>query len=459
MPVEKSHSMPVLEKKPALNLFGRRMSNKSRTDLPASPSTSSTSIDTKNEGNPDALEDTSSSRSATSASFVPPSAPVVATDTTHADVFKPSSSPPNESPAAASMANFSANRQSPAIATTPTASPFKPPYITSKSSHSSNSSQEATDSEKDTDQTPQPRRNTASSTGSHDDGSANSSSLSTKGSLKSQTGSIARGLFARRETASTPPTPVSPSLGDAQKRTALAAVTNAAASAKQWGLSALQRHANKGGIMRDSSFADSDSTLDLNQPMGRGRPLPPPGTPLPMPDKKTKTAPIPAPKRKPVAPPPAIPHHESSEDKPERRRPVPPPGDSTEHRRPVPPPPLPKRRQLQSEHSGDGENMLVVAAPADSEPASPSGSNTPSYMPPSVEDAGDGSGEIPQPTDDKKDSKQHAVPGGGGTQPHIRVEDPLEDLILDDDDAYSAWMDNTGLEESEGDEVTESVKI
>lgn len=80
-------------------------------------------------------------------------------------------------------------------------------------------------------------------------------------------------------------------------------------------------------------------------------------------------------------------------------------------------------------------------------------------MPPSVEDAGDGSGEIPQPTDDKKDSKQHAVPGGGGTQPHIRVEDPLEDLILDDDDAYSAWMDNTGLEESEGDEVTESVKI
>ncbi|KAK4452808.1 testis-expressed sequence 2 protein [Podospora aff. communis PSN243] len=448
--IEKSHSMPVLEKKPSVGLFGRRMSTKSKTDATTSPSASTTSIDIKHDKpdlKSDANNEAATSRSVPSASFVQAPAPVVKTDATNADIFKPSSTPPNESAAATAMATLSAKTQSLPHVQLQAPSPFKP-YVTSRSSHSSSSSHEATDTEKDADITPQARRNTASSAGSHDDGGVKSPSLSTRSSIKSQTGSIARGLFGRRDI-STPPTPGSLVGSDAQRRTALTAVSNVAASAKQWGLSALQRHASK--ALHDGQLVAGESTLDLNQPMGRGRPLPPPGTPLPMPDKST---PIPVPKRKPLAPPPSPPQH--NEQAPERRRPIPPPQlrsepaeSAPERRYPLPPPSLPMRRQIHSEQLGDEDNMLIVAAPADSEPTTPL-SRSPGYMGSFVEDAEELSKDSVV-TAGTVDSDKHLTEDDHGNESTT----PAGPTAQDDDD-YSAWMDNS--DEPDVDDAADPVK-
>ncbi|KAK0655255.1 hypothetical protein B0T16DRAFT_341443 [Cercophora newfieldiana] len=433
--IEKSHSVPILEKKPSVGLFGRRMSNKSKADVTPSPSASTTSVDIKSDNTElksDAKSEATTSRSIPSATFVQPPAPVVGpTDATNADIFKPSSSPPNESPAASAMATLSAKTQaSSSPAQVPAPSPFKP-YITSRSSHSSSSSHEATDTDKDADTTPQTRRNTASSAGSHDDSGAKSPTLSTRSSIKSQTGSIARGLFGRRDI-STPPIPGSPIGSDAQRRTALAAVSNAAASAKQWGLSALQRHATKAA--QEGQPTAPEPAVDLSQPMGRGRPLPPPGTPLPMPDKQS--TPIPVPKRKPIAPPPPPPQR-NEEHAPERRR-------------PLPPPVLPKRRQLQSEQPGD--EMLIVAAPAESEPTTPL-SHSPGYVQPFVEDAEESaqeSQEAATPANVAHSDKPLEEGSGIGDAPSV------EPTMGDNDDDYSAWMDDA--DEPEADATADPVK-
>jgi len=435
--MEKSHSVPNLEAKPSIGLFGRRMSGRGKTDLTPSPSTSSSSIeirgDNKVDMNPDTRPETATPRSAQSASFVQPPIPLVKTDTTNADVFT-ASSPPKDGQVSATAA-LSAKSQASIPSQTPLTPAFKP-YITSKSGQSSSSSQENLEPEQDLEATPQARRNTASSTGSHDDSGAKSPSLlSTRGSLKSQTGSITRGLFGRREMTSTPPMPGSPANSETQKKTALAAASNAVASAKQWGLNALQRHA-KGALMKDNQSTEGESSLDLNQPMGRGRPLPPPGTPLPMPDKKSKTAPIPAPKRKPV-PPPDLPPAEV-EHQPERRR-------------PVPPPQLPARRQMQGQQPFP-DNVLVVAAPVDSEPTTPlSESHSPVYIPPTLED-GEGGGEtaaahpnmriegVNSPGEDARETTDTSEPPAG------------------DEDDYSAWMDNADADEPELNKDADPVK-
>ncbi|KAK1826497.1 testis-expressed sequence 2 protein [Podospora conica] len=437
--VEKSHTMPIMADKidtrPTSGLFGRRMSNKSRSDSNPSPSASSTSLDIRVEmDEPPELKPESGNdvlaRSVPSASVVPPPAALVGMDAINADVFKPSASPPNEG-AAAAMATLSArSRNSSSAAQTPVQppvpSPFKP-YTTSKSSHSSGSSHEATDSEKDPETTPQARRNTSSSTGSHDEYGGKLSAPSVHGSIRSQTGSIARGLFTRRDTPGTP-APPSPVGSDMQKRNALAAVSNVAASAKQWGLSALQRHAlNKVGVVKDDPSPTTEAPLDLKQPMGRGRPLPPPGTPLPMPDRKTKTAPIPVPKRK-IAPPPALEHREETVEHQHDRR------------QPMAPPPLPKRWQRQNEQSRNEENVLVVAAPVDSEPASPlSGSHTPSYVQPwveEVEDAAEGGASVETGNGHSAEKSQASRGFAIDSSPSV------------DDDDYSAWMDDPEPEEA-----------
>src|SRR5690606_31589702 len=92
----------------------------------------------------------------------------------------------------------------------------------------------------------------------HDRRSANSSTESVDttasgggqakpSSLKSQTGSISRGLFRREETnASVGNTSTAASSnGNAKNTTLTTAVGNAALQAKQWGLNALQRHREK----------------------------------------------------------------------------------------------------------------------------------------------------------------------------------------------------------------------
>ena len=440
-PIEKSHSVPVIEKAdslPATGLFGRRLTNKGKIGSASSASASSTSIETKNDV---------PLRPARSASFVNAAAPVVGTDATNADIFKPSSSPPNESLAATAMATLSAKSQTVAPAPNPAPLLFKP-YITSKSSNpSSGSSREATDTEKENEESARaPRRNTASSTGSHEDsGAPNSPSLSAQGSVRSQTGSIARGLFGRKEIPSpTPPAPASPGINDPQKRTALAAVTNAAVSAKRWGLNAIQRH-NEAVAARNGGPATNESPLDLNQPMGRGRPLPPPGMPLPMPDKKTKTAPIPVPKRKPV-PPPQLFAHESGEEAEQRVE-----------RRPVPPPPLPKRRQPAADDRGDGEDMLVVAAPADSEPTTPLGLHDHSFMEPWTGAPDDGVSVTQLADAELTDPVESPTSGLVADTPPETFSDMVQDsdqataegqeLAGGDEDEFSAWMDNPGPEE------------
>ncbi|KAK3365135.1 hypothetical protein B0T24DRAFT_712703 [Lasiosphaeria ovina] len=432
---EKSHSVPVLEKRASTGLFSR-LSTKTRPDHASFHSASSTSIDIKSERRAESKTDTVVSPPIFSGSFVQPSTPTVETDTIHADLFKPSSSPPNESPAASAMASISAKSLSSSPAQTPGLNPFRP-YITSKSSsQSSASSREAIDTD-DVDRTPQPRRSTASSTESREDSGAKSPTLSARGSVRGHTESHThrKGLFVHHDTSPNPSPVGSPGPNDLQKRTALAAVTNAAASTvKRWGLNALQRRNNEGGLIKNSPPIGNESPVDLNQPMGRGQPLPPPGMPLPMPNKKSQTAPVPVPKRKPVPPP--SPNYQDEE------------ADHKVERRPVPPPPLPKRRQLRSEQP-DEDNMLVVAAPADSEPTTPlSASHSPSYIQPWVEDMEDNGLDAP--------TGEGGVTALGLVNPKssLRVHNPqqeeedqefqAQELSAGDDDEYSAWMD--GLE-------------
>lgn len=446
--IEKSHSLPVVEATSAINRdLGGRVTNKGPVKTVVSSSASTTGVDVKRNETPPIMP-----RPGRSGSLVHPPTPIVGTDATHADIFKPSSSPPDQSPAATAFAHISKSQaSSPAHA--PATNPFKP-YITSKSSsHSSMSSREATDtekdgkdgkdkdsdkdkdSEKDLENPPKPRRDTASSAGSYDE---SRSSLSTKGSIRSQ---MTRGLFSRRDTPTNSSSgPPSPGTLDQQKRTALAAVTNAAVSAKRWGLSALQRHQE--GDSSGSSSADKgpSSPLDLNQPMGRGRPLPPPGVPLPMPDRKTKTAPIPVPPRKPV-PPPILPGRSSTE--------------AHAGRRSVPPPPLPKRRQVPVEAGhGDGDGIFVVEAPADSEPTTPlSGCSQSSYVQPWVDDgeiedgdvdvapSGKENGMLPAVASTDFDPVSHAPPSPPGKQ----IEHELDE---GEDEGFSAWTEDTGPTDS-----------
>lgn len=189
--------------------------------------------------------------------------------------------------------------------------------------------------------------------------------------------------------------------------------------------------------------------VDLSQPMGRGHPLPPPGTPLPMPEKKTPTAPIQVPRRKPIPPPAAGRNNEHLRHESERHT--------------VPPPPLPKRRQFQREQNGDESNMLVVAAPADSEPTTPlSASHSPLFAQPWAGEVG-GTDNIPLSSNpnattvvdhaESEASSLAAVTENGQPGGAAETSEPAAD-----DEDYSAWMDNDpgnpGLEEPD---VTASI--
>lgn len=80
------------------------------------------------------------------------------------------------------------------------------------------------------------------------------------------------------------------------KRLSLTTMTNAASTAKKWGLNALQRNSEQ----------KNDHSHDKFNPrplvMGRGQPLPPPGVPLPPPGKKISTVPASVSKRRPMTP-------------------------------------------------------------------------------------------------------------------------------------------------------------
>ena len=592
---EKSHSLPVLEKKPSTGgLFGRKLASKaSKTDSASSYSASSSSIDIKtNDVTPKAETARSETpavplsppRAVRSASFAHPASPTVETDPTNSEIFKPSSSPPDESSAISAMATLSAKSPTSSSAslaqTRPPSVPSFKPYITSKSSlsvgsqhsASSSSSQEAlaipeeegdlkgergTHAELEDQITPKPthkhrpRRSTTLSSGGSldlDDGPQRSPSiLSSKSSSKNSmgTGTITRGFFgggnrSRDIAASAPATPpaVPDSPGNSgrvqshteqqqhqQKKTALAAafVTNAAASARRWGLSAIQRHTNNnnngsdkgeegagaggrpgssgsGKHNRDGEHQESsEHTVDLKQPMGRGRPLPPPGTPLPMPDKKTRTKvqPLPVPpRRKPIAPPTPLTGSQSAEvlqpQEGSSRAESKSEGGSVggesgkkAGRRPVPPPPVPKRRlqqqqiidqQEREERARRGEDeddhhdssgMLVVAAPLaeDSEPNTPLSETAAGSVGGRSQGATEslGSSYVKPSVEDTAAAGE----GGGGGEDGRKLDNQGKDktaatpTISDgaDDDEYSAWMDDDSLGAEEAGAAGETAKV
>ncbi|CEI61141.1 hypothetical protein FVEN_g6116 [Fusarium venenatum] len=447
-PLEKSHTIPVMEATPPpTGLFGRRLS---RTGTNPQASASSTSVDSKGPGASPVLKPKISKTSLQ---------PVVDTDIAHADVFKPSTSPPdhatNYMAALHSRSQDASPRPPQAADVPPVASSAS--QRSNRSSRSSSSVNDAVNNgvAEDSQKTPvaMGRRNTTSSTGSgsHADERPASSASSLKESIKSQTGSLGRGFFTKHNHGETPvheeeeEPEHSESFRDPQqdqnsnhKHTTLAAVSNAAMQAKQWGWNAYQRHKEA------RRLAEQASQLDLSQPMGRGQPLPPPGTPLPKPTNgMTRIAPpTSVPARKPVPNSAAHnsaesleTHHETHHDHDH--------DNHGEYR-----PPLPQRGRRRQSHAPEPDNVqnvLVVAAPEDSQPATPSGDDPLNHQiwASSDEQTVTDSGTSHAPSmltnesslvqeDNKPDSPVDAL--------------PATSAAADDDDDFSGWMDNETLD-------------
>ncbi|KAH8838517.1 hypothetical protein MCOR01_009953 [Pyricularia oryzae] len=449
-PMEKSHSLPVLEQTSTTTgaLFGQKSSTSTKSKSSGHSkrgSISSTNTETRPQFPP---------RPSRSGSITGPSSPVVSTDTVNSDIFKPSSSPPYESAAAQAMAHLSA--RSAALGTSPPDSrPAGPASKPSNSSHVSvASSRDGTDSEKDRnflDATPRPdRRHTVSSTNSgksdEDDGSP---AASIKSNLRAQTGTLTRNFFLRHKTSTESLAAVGGSgTGDTPKRNAMEAIATAATVAKRWGLNALQRNASDangvGGKSEGGADREDQQPLDLSKPMGGGRPLPPPGTPLPMPDKNSKVTsiPVPQPKRRPIVPPPQLVHpgeqqgsgsNNSSQDNVSRRGGM---------QRKTVPPPLPKRRHAQQNNDSpsraNGDMMLVVEAPADSEPTSP--------MSATSSDGGAGRTGYRRPWAEVEGDEAYEEPSRGRSRSSQRRQGAQD---VDDDEGVSAWMDDGDAVEEE----------
>ncbi|KAI0162203.1 hypothetical protein GGR57DRAFT_453384 [Xylariaceae sp. FL1272] len=355
------------------------------------------------------------------------SSPIISTEPSQAGTSKPST-PPDSEHTISTMAHASAQPVTQSPIHTPAGSPTKSTTILEAHGSPSNSSSEAINQLQDSENTPkgQARRDTTSSVESaSNDHSQSGSPLAFAGrqSTASSTGSASKGLFGRKETPS-----YNTGHGTAEnKRNTLTAVSNAAATAKRWGLNAIQRQTNQNNNGRKLS----DPPVGLNLPMGRGQPLPPPGTPLPRPGQKA--TPMPVPKRKPVSSPPKLTPKSSGDLK-----------ESKVERRPVPPPPLPRRRRVSQIHDHDNteDNLLVVEAPADSEPNSPSIENTSSYIQRSTEDAEDLGDN--QPSSVVEESVLPELPE--------QSKDGLLPPALDstgryEDDDYSSWIDNPEFKE------------
>lgn len=290
------------------------------------------------------------------------SSPIVSTDAINADVFKPST-PPESSHAVNAMAALSSSN--PTIHS-PVGSPARGNKLGSQSSKASSRHSDLSEKLSHEELTPQPSSSKPiattgqSSSRPPSPASMSGASFSDAQSTKSF-GSFGFGKDSRRDTSS------SGNSAESKKLT-LTAVTNAAATAKQWGWNALQR--------RNGGKADESPEPASSRPlvMGRGQPLPPPGVPLPRP-QKTPTAPIPVPRRKPIAPP-ELPSKEHVKPSLEARQ-----------SHPLPPPFLPKRRSRGSSSEVSGDGLFVVSAPqGDSEPTTPLTESAPSYVKPWVED-------------------------------------------------------------------------
>ncbi|KAL7919353.1 putative integral membrane protein conserved region domain-containing protein [Trichoderma austrokoningii] len=315
--IEKSQSMPVLDS--FVDASPSPLEGKLERDAMPPTLGSSTSVDI---AIPTAVHSPRSFKTSTE--------PIVGTETTHADMFKPSSSPPDFA-----MNHMAALRsRSQDASPLPTSRKVSQSTITSRRSSSSSKDLYGADG----DVMPLPG-------GSEPD----LSRASTSNSGKSRTGSFSRGLFQKRDASSM----TTGSIEGDTKRNTLAAVTNVAAQARQWGWNAIQRQRE---AMRNSDKSAA-AAVDLSQPMGRGQPLPPPGTPLPMPTNGgTKIGPVPASKRRSPS---LVPEEQATLASDEEQR---------RHQSPW-------RRRQGSQPEEDGPNILIVAAPDDSQPTSPADSH------------------------------------------------------------------------------------
>ncbi|PFH56573.1 hypothetical protein XA68_16319 [Ophiocordyceps unilateralis] len=397
-------------------LFGRKLGSvrNGHNSSPASVAVSAVATATDNKP---------SSSAATSPLRSPvllknPSDPIVGTETAHADLFKPSSSPPDHATNyMAALRSRSQDATTMGSSSTPLISPTKSKTLTKLPSRSSMRSNKEAGEDRETKSDagsvrPPGRRDTASSAES----SADASSAHSASSAAAQAGGLltGRGLFLRRENSST--TMESSNGGETAKRGTLAAVTNAAVQARQWGWNAFQRQKD---VRRDRA----NSKVDLSQPMGRGQPLPPPGVPLPGPaDYSGRRA---APMRWAAPEQPAADRDKALETGKEKMLEADKektPEADREQQEPVPA--QTRRRALSREQAGDDEqSMLVVEAPEDaSQPGTPLAEG--------------------KETSTARDVSPSPPTGG---RPLVAL--PAKDEDEEDEDDYSGWMEDDVLDE------------
>lgn len=168
------------------------------------------------------------------------------------------------------------------------------------------------------------------------------------------------------------------SLTSVEKRAGLnQSIGSATAAAKKWGWGVLNKSSDH-PLQSQTTTDKSHLPGSPSQPIGRGQPLPPPGTPLPPPERPSGwTSSLNITKRKPIPSAPVKATHPSAT----------PPSKLPRPRSPSPrAPPLPARHKRPTSKAGGGvlpqgdgqvgaDELMVVAAPAESQPASPAVEN------------------------------------------------------------------------------------
>ena len=505
---------PPLVKSPTASLFSRKLTTKSAV---SSPRASTTSFESTQHVPATASAWPAPSRTAADV--------VVAPDSAKAEP----AAGIREMPTSAAMETLAAVAGSPPKqGMTPLALPIKPPPPVAKahSIHSDRDGDRNREREHEEDTVPVPvptttttshenRRDTTSSIESFDHGHATNQGKAA--SVKSRAGSTnsnSRGFPNREETGtsfgssnSNSSTGHNSNGTSTVKNNTFAAVSNAAQQARQWGLNALQRRREakeeqqKQNQLNHHHNSNGHPQVDLSQPMGRGRPLPPPGIPLPPPDRSQKPTTIPVQKKR-TLPPPLLPERwwpgpgdrdrdrdrerereREWEQEVQKAKEMSLEDEQHKSKRPVPPPPLPRRRGRNDsvdDYPPEG-NMLVVAAPSDSEPGTPAAAAGEAF--PSLDsavqpaDVDEGSKVIPTQQADARppplppkqvpvaeEVEVHDVQDTPA-QPQAESSDAAPSAVTqnneeEDDDGYSGWMDDTmTFEEEENENVRQAAII
>ncbi|KAJ8119685.1 hypothetical protein O1611_g10553 [Lasiodiplodia mahajangana] len=196
-PIEKSQSMPLMENNQPTGFWARKLNKKtSQPNTNHLNSASTTALDAKKSPN----NSSDAPLPIRSGSFSTPS-PVIGTEATHAEAFKPAASARNHEDAVSAMASISARSKTHSPTQTPVGSPSKSLPNISPLHSSSDVSAEAVPEVEDVGRTPKgpARRHTASSSESvmSNDLPPDSPGQSSRNSIKSGTGSISKGFFAR----------------------------------------------------------------------------------------------------------------------------------------------------------------------------------------------------------------------------------------------------------------------